>query len=586
MRGERVRDLRLRCWLEHGGDELPGVTVTVGARSGSLRLERASGLEEHARCPVTIRLPDGDGTLRLVAEILWTRDEDRDLVVGVTWAQPGPAARETLEGLVASHRHTVVALSSSAAERDRLARVLSPAHHVVAVAGVDEALAAFADHAVSVLVVGRAIDDPVAALRALDPALGAALAMPLVLASHPEGTPADFVDVGRIFGVLGRPLQDEMVQQLVHRCAGLHELVVENDRLGVELERTRARLQRENAYLRRRLTGVAGFETIIGSSPALRRSLDEIARVRRTDATVHIQGETGTGKELVARALHEGGRRAAGPFVAQSCAGIPEGLLLSTLFGHVKGAFTGAERAHAGVFQEAHGGTLFLDEVAELSPAVQASVLRALQQREVVPVGASRPVPIDVRLVSATHKDLREEVRAGRFREDLYYRLMVVGLRLPPLRERQGDVALLAQHFLDLHCTRHGKRLRGFTPEAVRVLEAHGWPGNVRELENEVERAVVLADDDGLVEPRLLSETLRGRRAEPPPPDPVRDAGGVLVAHDTPYDEAVRRIEHALVARALELANGNLTHAARRLGIKRTRLFKIRERLGLTRDEP
>jgi two-component system response regulator HydG len=393
---------------------------------------------------------------------------------------------------------------------------------------------------------------------------------------------SELLDLGRVFGALGKPLQDDVVEQLVHRSAALHELMVENQRLGVELERSNERLKHENAYLRRRLMGTAGFEGIIGSSTPLRRMLGEIERVRRTDATVHLHGETGTGKELVARALHAGGPRADGPFIAQNCGGIPEGLLQSVLFGHVKGAFTGADRTQPGVFQEANGGTLFLDEVAELSPAVQASLLRALQEREVMPVGSARAVKVDVRFVSASHKDLREEVRAGRFREDLFYRLMVVPIDLPPLRERKGDIALLAEHALDLLCTRHGKNLRGLSAEAIRVLEGYAWPGNVRELENAIERAVVMAGDGAVVGPELLSALLRDAAATVAAP-PNAEGAGVFVSFETPYDEAMGRVERALVGRALALVGENLTHAARRLGIKRTRLFKIRARLKLDR---
>jgi two-component system response regulator HydG len=589
---EPIRSLRLRCWLEHGGAELPGHTVTLGARTAALRfeaglLERASiDVDRRERLRLVLRLPGAEGgVLHLDATPAWARTDEREVGgaaavgLGVTFTDLTPAAREVLEGLVAGYRHTVVVLAPDRAEAEHLAALLSPALAVRAARDAGEALAAFAEGAVSVLLVGRSVAAPLAALARLESAIAAAMATPVVLAAHPEGTVPELLDVGRFLGLLGAPLADEVVEQLVHRAVGLHELTVENARLRVELERTNVRLEQENRYLRQRLSGPTGFERIVGSSPVLLRSLEEIERVRRTDATVFIHGETGTGKELVARALHAGGPRAAGPFVAQNCAGIPETLLQSALFGHVKGAFTGADRARPGVFQEADGGTLFLDEVADLSPAVQASLLRALQEREVMPVGSARAVKVDVRIVSASHKDLREEARAGRFREDLLYRLLVVTLRLPRLRDRAGDVALLAQHFLELHATRHGKRLRGLSAEALALLEAHEWPGNVRELENEIERAVVMAEDGERVTPALLAEHLRGKAVAVPAAPPR--AEGIFVDFDTPYDEALERLERALVARALELEEANLTQAARRLGIKRTRLHKIRARLGL-----
>jgi len=582
---ELMRHLRLRCWLR----DVPGVTVAVGPRTASLRfgagLLDTSSLRHRERVELALALPAREPLLRVEVELSWWRDDDRDLTgsaatgVGVFWAGLTPEARRAIDELLEGYRHTVLVVSPSAAERAWLAELLAPMVQVAGAGGVEEALAVFADRAVSAVVVGRDVTDARALLAALETASAVARATRLLLAPTRDRVAGELIDLGRVFAAVGKPLQADVLQQLVERALWLHELAVENDRLAVELRRTNQRLEQENAYLRRRLTGPAGFEKIIGSSPALQRSLSEIDRVRRTDATAHLEGETGTGKELVARALHLGGPRGAGPFVAQNCAGIPETLLQSALFGHVRGAFTGADRANPGVFKEADGGTLFLDEVAELAPAVQASLLRAVQEREVLPVGATRPVKVDVRIISATHKDLREEVRAGRFREDLFYRLVVLHLRLPPLRERQSDIALLAQHFLDLHCARHGKDIRGFTPEALRLLERHPWPGNVRELENEVERIVVLAEDAAPVAPALLSPHLHGAPRAAISATPPEES--VVIDLAAPFDEAVETVEHALVSRALELDDHNLTHAARRLGIKRTRLFKIRARLKL-----
>jgi transcriptional regulator with GAF, ATPase, and Fis domain len=588
---EQTRHLRLRCWLRVGGAEVPGVTVAVGARAATLRFAAGlldpGALRPRERAALSLRLPGREPVLRTEVELAWWRDDERDLAgaaavgVGVEWTGLTPEARGALETLLDGYRHTALVVSPAAEERAWLAELLGPIVHVATAPSADEALAVFAERAISVVVVGRAVDDPGRLLAALATATAVARATRLVLAPHPDRPPGELLDLGRVLAAVGKPLQADILLQLVERSAWLHELAVENERLGVELRRTSQRLEQENAYLRRRLTGPAGFEKIIGSSPALRDSLAELERVRRTTATVHIHGETGTGKELVARALHLGGPRADGPFVAQNCAGIPETLLLSALFGHVRGAFTGADRASPGVFKEADGGTLFLDEVAELAPAVQASLLRAVQEREILPVGATRPIKVDVRIISATHKDLREEVRAGRFREDLFYRLMVLHLRLPPLRERRGDVALLAQHFLDLHRARHGRDVGDFTAEALRALEGHAWPGNVRELENEIERIVVLAADGAPITPALLSAHLRGGPTRAAPGAPPAEGDGVFVELATPLDEAIERVEHALVKRALELDRDNLTHAARRLGVKRTRLFKLRERLKL-----
>ncbi len=252
------------------------------------------------------------------------------------------------------------------------------------------------------------------------------------------------------------------------------------------------RLRAENVSLRRELEGRYRFENLLGKSPAMQAVFGLIQRVAPGDSNVLITGETGTGKELVARALHVNSPRAARPFVAVNCAAIPEGLLESELFGHVKGAFTGAVAARRGLFLEAQGGTLFLDEIAAMPLPLQAKVLRALQEREVRPVGGSEPGAVEARFVAASNRDLKAWVAAGEFREDLYYRLAVIPVHLPPLRERVEDIPLLAEAFLRKYAQASTRPIQGFTPEAMRHLLAHAWPGNVRELENVVERAVNL----------------------------------------------------------------------------------------------
>jgi two-component system, NtrC family, response regulator HupR/HoxA len=321
-----------------------------------------------------------------------------------------------------------------------------------------------------------------------------------------------------------------------------------------------------------------GFESMVGDSPELLRVLDELARIRRSDVTLHIHGETGTGKELAARGVHLGSLRKDGPFIAQNCGGITESLLQSTLFGHERGAFTGADRSRSGVFQAADGGTLFLDEVGELSPAVQVSLLRALQEGEVIPVGATQPVRVNVRVVSATHHDLRELVAQGKFRKDLYFRLVVMNVRLPPLRERRGDIPVLAQHLLEQCCKQHGHYVAGFEPPTLAALEAHAWPGNVRELQNEVERLVILTDEGKRVPARHLSRHIR--RPDDAHDDEVLPAG-LAIPGGLGYDEAIAWFERSLIEQALQQSNGVLTRAAKRLGIERSRLGKIRARYGI-----
>jgi PAS domain S-box-containing protein len=276
------------------------------------------------------------------------------------------------------------------------------------------------------------------------------------------------------------------------RIPAVHSIWVDiTDRVRAEAER--ASLQQQNLYLQEELKSVHNFEEIVGRSPALLAVLDKVSRVAPTDATALITGETGTGKELVARAIHSHGQRAARPLIKVNCAALPAGLVESELFGHEKGAFTGAIARRIGRFELADGGTLFLDEIGELPPESQAKLLRVLQEREIERVGGGTAIPIDVRIIAATNRDLLKLVRAGTFREDLYYRLSVFPIALPPLRERAEDIPLLVRFLVEKFATRTGRRLDGVSPETMRRLVAYRWPGNIRELENVLERAVILA---------------------------------------------------------------------------------------------
>ena len=304
-----------------------------------------------------------------------------------------------------------------------------------------------------------------------------------------------------------------------------------------------------------------GFDTILGRSPALRQSLQQAARVaEHRDVTVLIGGETGTGKELVARAIHYESPRGAEPFVEVNCAAIPANLLESELFGHEKGAFTGAVSAKPGLFELAHGGTLFLDEVATLPLELQPKLLRALESREIRRVGGQQSRQVDVRVVAATHTDLRTAVNQGQFREDLYYRLNVVALTLPPLRDREGDVELLAETFISRIATSYGLPVPPLTPELRAALREYRWPGNVRELRNSVERSLVLSPRGTL---RLEEMGLRQ--------DAVRSEGAL------PFPATLAVLTRAAAVAMLQLTEGNKSAAARRLGISRPRLQRLLE---------
>jgi transcriptional regulator with PAS, ATPase and Fis domain len=307
--------------------------------------------------------------------------------------------------------------------------------------------------------------------------------------------------------------------------------------------------------------------SMVGSSCKIREVLALIHRVAPTASTVLIQGETGTGKELVARAIHDNSPRAARPFVAINCAALTESLLESEMFGHEKGAFTGAIAQKKGKIEIATEGTLFLDEISELAPGMQAKLLRVLQEREVEPVGSTRSIRVDVRIIAATNCNLRDAVQAGRFREDLFYRLNVVTITTPPLRERRGDVAALAVDFVAKISARHGVSQKALSPEALSILIRYDWPGNVRELENAIEHAVVLSAG-----PEILPEDL---------PKSVLGAAAPVDDFDARYSTAVKENKKRLVTQALEQAKGRYIEAARILGLHPNSLLRLIRKLGL-----
>jgi two-component system response regulator GlrR len=298
----------------------------------------------------------------------------------------------------------------------------------------------------------------------------------------------------------------------------------------------------------------------VTASPRMEDLLRRARLVAQSDASVLIVGASGTGKELLARAIHRVSKRAGAPFVAVNCAAIPEALLESELFGHRKGAFTGAIYDHKGLFQSAEGGTVFLDEIGDMPVALQSKLLRALQEREVRPIGASQAVPVDVRIVSATHRDLEDRVARGEFREDLYYRLNVVAFAIPALAERPEDILPLARHFLTTTAARYGKDVRAFAPEALELLVGAPWPGNVRQLANVVEQAVALATS-AIVPATLVAAALK---SEPT---------GL-----TPLDEAKRAFERDYLIRILRITKGNVSHAARLAHRNRTEFYKLLDR--------
>ncbi len=336
------------------------------------------------------------------------------------------------------------------------------------------------------------------------------------------------------------------------------------------------RLQRENRYLRARLRQLHALDEVVTESPAMREVFELAARAARSRATALVSGESGTGKELVARAIHRHSERVQGPFVAVNCKAFAGGVLESELFGHEKGAYTGASQTRAGVFERADGGTQFLDEIGEIDLEFQAKILRVLQTREVLPVGGAKAKLVDVRVVAATNRDLRAEVAAGRFREDLYFRLAVIPIRLPPLRERPEDILPLARHFLARWAGELGRTIAGWSPEVEAWLLRHPWPGNVRELENLIERAAVLAREEEI--------TLADLLIEPGPSAAAAVAGG---GADGGADEALPlqayldRAAERRIRGALARCQGRRAEAAHSLGVERTTLYRLMKKFGI-----
>jgi nitrogen regulation protein NR(I) len=366
------------------------------------------------------------------------------------------------------------------------------------------------------------------------------------------------------FDYVTKPFEQEELRKVIAKAARAHDLERQSVHEGA---------------------GEADRPPLVGASAAMKTIYDMVARVADSPSTVLISGESGTGKELIAKALHRGSARRDKPLIKVNCAAIPKDLVESELFGYEKGAFTGAVGAKPGRFELADGGTLFLDEIGEIPVEIQVKLLRALQESEFERVGGIKTLKVDVRLIAATNRDLKALIAEGRFREDLYYRLAVVPIGLPPLRERRDDIPLLVQHFIEKYDRRLGKKVEGIEPEALQVLSAYAWPGNIRELENLMERSVLFADGP-LIEAAALPDALRDRgMAQAGPIAAVGPLGAIAAPSGASMKEIVRQaqaeLERELITRALDETGGNVTRAAKRLQISRKSLQVKMKELGL-----
>lgn len=465
--------------------------------------------------------------------------------------------------------HAVLVVDDEPASVELLRITLGPDYKVYTTSGGDEALQALDAHPEIALAI---IDQRMPRMSGTELIQRTVDRYPdlirVILTGYTDADAlVEAINTGKVYRYLTKPWRKDELLGVVRQGLEVYRLSAENAQLQSELREANERLRVENLQLRRDVGRRVRFDEIGGSSPALTRVLDVVERVAASDTTVLITGETGSGKELIARAIHFNGPRAKRPFVVENCGALSPDLLASELFGHRKGAFTGAARDRRGIFETAHTGTVFLDEVGDCSSDLQNGLLRVLDHGEVRRIGDEKPIKVDVRVIAATNRDLDKAVREGRFRSDLFFRLSVINLEVPPLRARREDIPELAERLLRERMDSSGKRVRGLTPETLRLLQEYDYPGNIRELRNEIERALTLCDADGYITPDLLS--------------PKFAAVPVPAASSNDLKAAVERFEAGFITDALARFDNNQSRTAQELNVSRSTLIEKMKRHGI-----
>jgi DNA-binding NtrC family response regulator len=566
LRADRRR-VRLRCALVADSWTATGFSHNVSTTGIFVRVPRDQVHrvpESGSHVRLSVALHDDEAPLELSSQIVWRDPDDHDLNdrpalgMALRFLDPPTEPDSRLSLFLRGFRYTVLGVDDEPHARDLLERVLRPTYRVIACESAASAFEILEREEVAVLITDQRM--PKASglefFQQLAKRLPHVHTVKVVVSAYADaGEIQEFVNRGGIYHYMTKPYRVEELVAVVGRAVDLYALSIENERLQNELARANNRLRDENTRLRQEVATTRHMGAIIGPSRAMRRVMETIETVAASDATVLISGETGTGKELVARALHRLSKRADAPFVAVNSAALPEGLIENELFGHERGAFTGAHQRVLGRFERAHQGTLFLDEVGDVPAATQAKLLRVLQEGAFERLGGTTLVETDVRLIAATHRDLAQRVASGEFRSDLFYRLNVVPIHLPPLRERREDIAPLLQHYLEHFQTKAKKTGIRLSERKRAALERYAWPGNIRELINTVERIVALSpsgvEDDSIETP--ATATLA----------------------DLPVGPLKRRVddfEKGLLVSALARHDGNITHAARELEVSRQTL--------------